>query len=443
MASLSTISHAESEDEEDDEEEEEGATTPRAVAFQQPDYFAGSHAGPSQPSSTGSGEEKGQVTPKKTFVVRSRNVPAPQSPARAAAEHLLQQSTSYPHLRPQVGRRPRSHSRPEAREVAAHQPHEEIAQDTFSIHGEQGEDWGEDEANFEWLDADAPEAVNGDGGDKSSPSKRLAKLKASMKAEGKRLKKPVALRKAPPPPLNFDAMIGPSSPKSRTRSSSKASSPSTITGPSISHPTVLQPAPRRGPLQPSNTQASANMRPPLTGRWTADGSPLPDHPRHAPAVPSAPHAPTMVALKNEDDLPRPPFMAQSQSRNSHMSFQSMAYSFYELGPDGSSPTTPTGTPSLGFGPSPKDLAFPNGRYHKVSLSKLEKERDPRERTISEPVKRGQGAGEGGKSPDDFVEDGLEARARGDAAKAVWYFMKAAEGGSVRGRIHWGEAAAQW
>ncbi|EIW67970.1 hypothetical protein TREMEDRAFT_63854 [Tremella mesenterica DSM 1558] len=430
MSSLSTISQLDMDDDDnddDDDDKTEGATTPRATRFHQAGYFEGPSDKTALTSQAGPSDVNRQLTPKRSFVITSR--PAPPPPSRP-----LQPSTSNNTLRPVPGRN-RANSRPETKDVPTGLPQTGVVMmDTSSVHGEQGDEWGEDEANFEWLDADAPEAINGTGDEKVSPSKKLLRLKSAMgrPTEGRRLKKPLVFaRRAPPPPLELGSEAQSLPSRGRSRSVSKPTSPvqnPNLTGQTyISHPTVLQP--RKSNLQPSqiSQKITGDLRPPLTLRHTSDGSP--NRSGSNPRSPTlSPQRPTMVALKDEDDSKPSAKLHGGQSRNSQMSFQSVAYSFYDLGPDTSvSPKIPA------LIPSPRDIFFPNGRYHKVSLSKLEREKEMRERTMSEPVKRGNT----GKTPDDFVDEGLAARERGDAAKAAWFFMKAAEGGSTRGRIHWG------
>lgn len=44
-----------------------------------------------------------------------------------------------------------------------------------------------------------------------------------------------------------------------------------------------------------------------------------------------------------------------------------------------------------------------------------------------------------RTPDEFVSAGIEARGRGDFAKSAWYFMKATEGGSLTGKMYYGQS----
>ncbi len=126
---------------------------------------------------------------------------------------------------------------------------------------------------------------------------------------------------------------------------------------------------------------------------------------------------------------------------SHMSMQSAAYSFYDLdSPGASTPraTTPTArTFNLhGQNENRQIEEAPQGRYAKVSVSKLEREREARERSASEPRGR-RSMEEEPYSPEGFLAKGIEERGKGDFPRSAWYFMKAAEGGSATGRMYWG------
>ena len=238
------------------------------------------------------------------------------------------------------------------------------------MHGEQGSDWGEDESQFEWLDADEPEAVNGTGKAYNiSPSKRLQKLKAAIgngvhhgplgigqKEEGKKLKKALVFpRRAPPPPPPGIASH-PNSPQA----------PSAPFAQQISHSSVFQPKSSQTYLSASNSRRPS-LQDRLTksdktvssvdgdGFWSsksntptldADAPTLPPPLRMAsrPApAPLATLAPVMVPMKDSDG-PHAPFMTEGDNRYSQMSFQSAAYSFYDLESPG--PSTPrTSTPT--------------------------------------------------------------------------------------------------
>jgi hypothetical protein len=114
-----------------------------------------------------------------------------------------------------------------------------------------------------------------------------------------------------------------------------------------------------------------------------------------------------------------------------MSFQSVAYSLYDLDGDPNSPL-----PSPGQG----DVAFPKGRYTRVKASALELNTGERTRKISErSTGSGSTIGAGTvKTPEEFVAAGIEARGKGDLAKSAWYFMRATEGGSLTGKMYYGK-----
>ncbi|WVQ93811.1 hypothetical protein IAU59_000889 [Kwoniella sp. CBS 9459] len=388
------------------------------------------------------------LTPKRSFSVTSRRPPPDAKPPLPPSQIYLQSQPQSNHQRSfQLGSVPsrgrgRSASDAHAREVSAvHHPEPtEISDDLVSVHGEQGSDWGDDESQFEWLDTEgAPEAVNGVERQKGnlSPTKRLSKLKAVMSGssngeEKRKLRKPLIIhRRAPPPPANAAPAIPQSEPTSPARRHDMLPQPSSLASVPRAKLTGL---PQRSGTLPG--QSPAAQRPPIVNRMTDE--PRQSSPRHDVfAPPQAPFAqaggrrtpaPLMVPLKGDSDSASSP-MARPDTRNSHISFQSVAYSFYDLDGDHSSPTTP----------KPEgELAFPHGKYVKVSASKLERDREQRERTSSDSS-RGSGLEDGGRTPSDFVHAGIEARGKGDLAKSAWYFMKAAEGGSATGRMYWGLA----
>jgi len=141
----------------------------------------------------------------------------------------------------------------------------------------------------------------------------------------------------------------------------------------------------------------------------------------------------MIPLKGDDLHSSKP---RNLARNSQMSFQSVAYSFYDL--EGDNPSTPT-SPA----PAALEIAFPHGKYMKVSVSNLEREKENRERSMSDPTFRREafspGLGNKGRTEEELVYAGIEARGKGELPKAAWYFMKAAEGGSATGRMYWGKS----
>ncbi|OCF59491.1 hypothetical protein L486_02158 [Kwoniella mangroviensis CBS 10435] len=425
----------------------------------------------------------GSLTPKRSFSVTSRRVPSDDNPLLhnppITTSYLPQQQQSF-HLGPipQWDRRNRERlgSDAYAKEIEGiRKPEEtEVHADWASVHGEQGSDWGDDESQFEWLDTEgAPEAVNGKENQKGSggsPPKRLSRFKAAVTGVGvgsdgqKKLKKPLIIhRRAPPPPPDTAPAPAPapavilSEPTSPMRNNTNIPRTATAT---ISHPTIMKSNPR--PLQAhAETQipkraetirsASSNSdRSPVVGnRMISDEHHHHQHQHHhgthsnpdifhTPQPPFGGHghghgkrpSPLMVPMKMDDGPCSPAGAAgDNESRQSHMSFQSVAYSFYDLDGDHSPSTTPKPTGSN------EDLAFPHGKYVKVSASTLERQKE-RERTISESTV---GSGDGGKTPEDLVHLGIEARGKGDLAKSAWYFMRAAEGGSATGRMYWGLA----
>lgn len=287
--------------------------------------------------------------------------------------------------------------------------------DLESIYGEQGSDWGEDEANFEWVDNDhAPIATNGDGKN-ISPSKRLGKtLKSAVSighGDGRKLRKNLVFPRRAPPPPPADT---PSAPPTHS--------------PRMTNATFPRHTPNDLPMPPSM------QRPGLSQRWT-DGSRAPTDLYAGPSKPTRPvPSPLMVPMRG-DDGPRSAGMVANGTKGSHMSMQSAAYSFYDIdSPGATTPraTTPTArTPTL-----QQDQAFAHGRYAKVSVSRLEKEREARERSASDPPRRE--TPDVDMTPEGLLAKGIELRGLGDLPRSAWFFMKAAERGSCTGRMYWGE-----
>ncbi|KAL7418852.1 hypothetical protein Q5752_006536 [Cryptotrichosporon argae] len=267
-------------------------------------YFA-QHAVPSDAEA-----DSPTVTPKRGIAVRSR--PAPKAVAGAALPVKSAVTREAFALRPVPGRaQPAARSasassaasaaEPVARDVPLHTSPSPMggASDLASIHGEQGSDWGDDEADFEWLDndADAHEARNGiaplprsgsssifsssaaassstNHGSSSSrpglglsPSKRLGKLKAAVapglhRAESRRVKKNIVFpRRAPPPPPSVDPAPPPLSPTraygwaralhaspSKSRATLHSGPPDSPDKTRISHPAPLRPIPGDRPV---------------------------------------------------------------------------------------------------------------------------------------------------------------------------------------------------
>ncbi|WWD22412.1 hypothetical protein CI109_106903 [Kwoniella shandongensis] len=392
-------------------------------------------------SSVGSTTRDSALTPKRSFTVTSRRSPSFGKPQPPSFQIVTQQSPPF-QLRPVPGRnRQRSASDAHARNVppALHPEETEITSDCASVHGEQGSDWGDDESQFEWVDTEgAPEAANGLEGRKASgglsPTKRLSRFKSVVSRGSnsngdapKKLKKPLVIprRAAPPPPPDTA-----SAENIRPPTPSKSNLSKTLSQSSKSAPRQVEPPRRAGTLRATSDSA----RPPLSSRWT-DGpsrsSPRSDafkSPISPKAYPSRyVDAPRMVPLKDEASglIPRMPHNAK---HNSSMSIQS-AYSLYDLDSDNSSPSTPR---------PEGEVAFPKGKYAKVSINALEGESASRDRTSSD-ASRTASIGETGRTPEDFVHLGIEARGKGDMPKSAWYFMKAAEGGSATGRMYWGLA----
>ena len=392
---------------------EEEVNTPRAERFQQSqDYFT------NPPSPT-------QSTPQKGFKVTSRQVtnePSTESIASAYKATMLQTRPAPP---PQIA--------------------ETVSMDDLeSLHGEQGSEWGEDEAEFEWLDSDAPEAFNGVQEDKhTSPTKKLGgkikqvvgrsnSLRQSTSNEPRKLRKNLVFPRRAPPPPPVDVEPAPPPPH-------LSPNPAISPNPSISPNPQSRPFPSRH--EDSVFSTSRNPRPPAPSRgWTETSAktfngnnlfiPTNRENRHQPTP-----RPVMVPMKTE---PLSSSMAKSGSQSiSHMSMQSAAYSFYDL--DSPGPSTPRAATPTGGSVQRFDTEVPSGRYAKVSVSRLE--REARERSLSDPHGRSssrQSVEEEPVSPEGLLAKGIEERGKGDYPKSAWYFMRAAESGSATGRMYWGK-----
>ena len=479
LASLSTIS---ADEQAFNSSPPESPSTPKASRQKFPAFDPGTprqahRVSKSQDYTASDAAPRPQLVPKRSFVIKTRVGDPEQPPVPLDVR------------RPQIGRNRTAN----APSDFGYRPDGggEVLYDITSMHGEQGADWGDDEAQFEWLDTDEPEEVNGKGkGYNQSPTKRFGRLKAAMgghghlagaiKDEPKKLKKALVFpRRAPPPPPGVQPH--PNSPRI-------PSAPS----PLISHPTTLMPtgssthlgvpdAKRPGPQ--GRRAESERPIPTSDAFWSPSSgasTPLAEHSPTIPAPPGPPQrhippipGPVMIPMKDTDGPSeigglRP---GPGDNRYSQMSMQSAAYSFYDLdspGPSTPRATTPTQQtfapvqntvlqtdlstidamrPAL---PSRKgsedsnhgELVFPHGKYVKVSISKLEKEKAVRERQNS--ASSG-GTGhtsllelENGAGPEYYVAKGVETRGKGDLPRSAWYFMKAAEAGSATGRMYWGE-----
>jgi len=396
----------------------ESPSTPRAVQHDQSDYFsqqvsAGPSTGPAHAQAQG-----GPLTPKRSFFVASRQG-SPAAPVNEA------RSGNNPYHRSPV--KPPTHLQREGPEP--HQREEAIRPDDLeSVHGEQGSEWGEDEQNFEWLDTDTAEAQNGDGRHlKSSPSQRLgARMKAAVVTAGeggKKLRKPLVFprRAAPPPPKD-------------TAPAPPTHSPRVQDGSLLRSGDLAYPA-------PSMRGGGGEGRPGMARAWTdvpsasSSTETLSVNTRNQRPSPAPLMVPTMVPLRSGDG---PSFasatMDRSGPKGSHTSMQSAAYSFYDI--DSPGPSTPRASTPTASTRAPVEQVFPQGKYHKVPISRLEREREERERSISEPNRTASDIDS--MPPEVLVAKGIEARGLGDLPKSAWLFMKAAERGSATGRMYWGE-----
>lgn len=381
---------------------------------------------PSQPAS-------GQSTPKKGFFAASRP-PRPISPGQEApylppaSASTSSGSTSTAH----TARFPFSQPDLDVRSAEPVEPPTLSAgADWASIHGEQGSEWGEAEDGFEWLDADAPEAPNGDpsmsrsrsgtsaSASRSSPSRRIVKqlrdaaghvshpnLGLGMGKEARKLRKQMIVSRRPPPPP----------PVSLERTDETIH---TLPERTASKGMIAAPLVRRGTEQIEHPSLPAPRAPTLGGPPTPKvraGQDVfgPSARQNEPGPPRV-QEPTMVALKTAD-LPAPARPgALELNRDSGVALS--LYSFYDLD---ANPSTPPADSMA------SDLVFPKGQYMKIAASGF---------ADSPGLQR---RAESPHAPEDLLTAGIEARSKGDLAKSAWLFMRSAEGGSVTGRIYWGE-----
>lgn len=427
----------------------------------------GTDTGPNSYGFIDEAERSGQATPKRSAFARSQPIGALAAPPPPAPTFARQPSASPSRPLAETHRdvffaptrnRSRADSAAKEGEVPASLPQRQSTggADWESLHGEQGSEWGEDEAGYEWLDKGGlPIAQNGKEGEGedqgtgrehrsilSSPSKGFAKLKMVVSAsigadshgvgdssngskegrEGRKLKKHVILprRAAPPPPAAPGLKVP----------------PKPVLEGEMNH-LIQQGIQRAASPNALASAAASGSTETLVGMKSKSG--LADtagaHVLHAPSAQSATLAPTMVPLRDtpgSPTRPNPPFQ-----RGSHLSIQSNSFSLYDL--DGSS--SPSARTPRATTPSGGEMAFPKGTYTKVSASTLAAA-EVKPRTQSDPLTpaapRSPLLDVREASKGDLLERGVWAREKGDLPKAAWYFRQAADAGSVTGRIYWGE-----
>lgn len=427
----------------------------------------------------------GQVTPKRSFVVRSRpGVPStpdtvPASPTAIAVSNgfayghegtasagpgpstLQARSLAETHAAA-IGRQLSHETDAHQGEIHALQPTRQSMSgaDWESIHGEQGSQWGDDEEGYEWLDTDRqPSAENGPlplGSEsrlRLSPSKRLAQLRSHVPGLGdkedregssrhadtketrepRKLRKPLVLprRAAPPPPP------GPGSPRVPPDTSGSVFLANMNRMPSAS--TLQSNATRSTRSSTSSSSSSAGSRQALQPRWPNTNTPPSrvDQDMFHP-----PQAPAMVPLGGEDGSGK---TKSFSGRNSGLSVQTGHYSLYEL--DSGTPTPTAQSHNItGPGSAGSDqTVYAKGTYTSVPASVL---RNGNGRSLDQ-TRSSNGNGNGGparspslnsghSSKESLLEKGLEARGKGDLPKAAWYFRQSADAGSSTGRMYWGE-----
>ncbi|KAL1407096.1 hypothetical protein Q8F55_006509 [Vanrija albida] len=378
---------------------------------------------------------------------------------------------------------------------APHQPQHSTVPDWASVHGEQGSDWGDDEAEFEWLDKGHPEAMNGNTNGTLprrlglSP-KRLSRIRAAVPnltptnlvppsfAAGSgsggssgsnssasspvspgppdgpqrmrtKKKRPIVIprRAAPPPPTGAPSAL----PQTRSRSPQPLRSPPTRDGNSVfdSHPSAETPRAR--------DQSSPELEGPVLPPVVIINA-TPD--RVARRQP-----PLMVPLKDGDGGNRPTLRRVPSHQSEHSMQSSLAYSFYDL-------DDPSRAPSRAESPSRmQEAQQPRGRYAKIPITTIDPAGGSRVRVTDTtrspvtPVTPGTPGTPGvlgpnahsrlnlqsasttslssisaaGLTPDELVAAGLEQRRAGHLPKAAYMFMKAGEAGGATGQIYWGLA----
>ncbi|BEI93641.1 uncharacterized protein CcaverHIS019_0601000 [Cutaneotrichosporon cavernicola] len=351
--------------------------------------------------------------------------------------------------------------------ISPRYPETVAAPDWASVHGELGSDWGDDENDFEWLDSsEAPRAdtINdhqragprGHGGAatgdcSSSGTEGACAPPLERRRTKKRRPYVIPRRPAPPPPPDGGISVvpvevtrsrSPGPGKSHTSSAADRSSPS---------PDGVLDFPKPNNLHDdgsSNMGSTSN----LPGAEEQSLPPLviitATPPRQSPALLSA---------KDRNAI----------TMNKSASHQS-GYSFYDLG------DSPSRTPDRNASGT-----FPRGKYARVPLHELNgtsptestknrqridtgsrHSRRPSADDAPSPMSGRRGLRSPDSSatlsrtnlnhvptlaeasmmrPEELVAAGLQRREAGDKPKSAWFFMKAAELGSVTGQLHWGIA----
>lgn len=345
---------------------------------------------------------------------------------------------------------------------ASRYPETATAPDCASLHGEQGSDWGDDEAGFEWLDTDeAPDAgaVSNVNSDATAPRGGTSRLRSAIAQPMLTVKRSVSVRSG----RNGSAR-SPLGPKSADLpNTTEETAPAPERRRTKKHPVVIprRPAPPPPPgvvgfVTPVEPTRSRSPAAPRTGGQADRSSPQPSTDVSLTTIRTVAPAqdgplPPVVIIDATPPRPGPqPSMVPVNDSPSaalrHQSANSLAssYSFYafdddspprsaiaetiprgryaKIALDGSPATTPTRASAADVVRSTSALQVPNLRADSPSPSLG---RGP---SLSTPM-----------TPDELVSAGLERREAGDLPKSAWLFMKAAQDGSTTGRIHYGEA----
>lgn len=461
-----------------------GASTP-TFRVHRPNQYAGGPAPPPVPTvpfNVRSAVSDGPFALHPVPVRNQRSASSLASSSTTTTVTLQQRSSTEPVV---------ARDAPVTRDAPApHQPQTSTVPDWASVHGEQGSDWGDDEAEFEWLDKGHPEAVNGNSNGTVprrlglSP-KRLSRIRAAVpnltpnlvppsfatgngsggssgsnssasspvspgppdgpqRARTKK-KRPIVIprRAAPPPPTGAPSTL----PPTRSRSPQPLRSPPTRDGNSVFDSAPSGEAPRTREQSSPELETRPVLPPVVIINATPDR-----------VTKRQPHL--MVPLKDGDGGNRPGLKRVPSHQSEHSMQSSLAYSFYDL-EDGSA------APSRSESPSRIQETHPRGRYAKIPITTIDPTGGSRVRVTDTtttsrspvtPVTPGISANghsrlnlqsasttslssisAAGLTPDELVAAGLEQRRAGQLPKAAYMFMKAGEAGGATGQIYWGLA----
>lgn len=295
-----------------------------------------------------------------------------------------------------------SPAEPHGHDAPGRYPEEATAPDWASVHGEQGSDWGDDEAGFEWLDTDEPTAdVNG---------RQPSRLRAAIAQPMLTVKRSVSVRSGRGP-------RSPLTPKADLPNSDEPARPTERRRSKKHHPIVIPRRPAPPPPPGAGYVAQVEQSRSRSPAYREDMGPI-------RTVAPADDLPPVVII----DATPPRRVDQPNNANSSSSptRQSLAssYSYYALD-------------------SPRNSGIPTGRYQKITLdsprTKSPESMSPRRSDETHRPLSPLSSLTAPMPPDELVATALERREAGDLPRSAFLFMKAAGEGSVEGRIYYGVA----